>query len=61
MFHPPIESSITFYYTHDLGRSARFYEDMLGLDLWLDQDSCGIYRVSRDGYVGLCQTSGTNL
>ncbi|MBE9127912.1 MULTISPECIES: VOC family protein [unclassified Coleofasciculus] len=59
MSHPPIESSITFFYTHDFDISARFYEDRLGLELWLDQGSCRIYRVSGDGYVGLCQTSGT--
>jgi catechol 2,3-dioxygenase-like lactoylglutathione lyase family enzyme len=59
MPHPPIESSITFFYTHDLDTSAQFYEDVLGLELWLDQGSCWIYRVSGDGYVGLCQTSET--
>lgn len=59
MSHPPIESSITFFYTHDLDTSAQFYEDVLGLELWLDQGSCRIYQVSGDGYVGLCQTSET--
>ena len=59
MSHPPIESTITFFYTHDLDTSARFYEDVLGLELWLDQGSCRIYRVSGNGYVGLCQSSGT--
>jgi hypothetical protein len=59
MSHPPIESTITFFYTHDLDTSARFYEDVLGLKLWLAQGSCRIYRVSGDGYVGLCKTSGT--
>jgi catechol 2,3-dioxygenase-like lactoylglutathione lyase family enzyme len=59
MSHPPIESSITFFYTHDLDISIQFYEEVLGLELWLDQGSCRIYRVSSDGYVGLCQSSGT--
>jgi catechol 2,3-dioxygenase-like lactoylglutathione lyase family enzyme len=57
--HPPIESAITFFYTHDLDISARFYEEVLGLELWLDQGSCRIYQVSGEGYVGLCQTSET--
>lgn len=57
MPHPPIESEITFFYTHELEISARFYEDVLGLELWLDQGSCRIYRVSNDGYVGLCQSN----
>lgn len=59
MSHLPIESSITFFYTHNLDTSAQFYEEVLGLELWLDQGSCRIYRVSGDGYVGLCQTSET--
>ena len=59
MPHPSIESSITFFYTHDLEISAQFYEDVLGLKLWLDQGSCRIYRVSGDGYVGLCQSGET--
>lgn len=59
MTHPPIESAITFFYTHDLDISARFYEEVLGLELWLDQGSCRIYQVSGEGYVGLCQTSET--
>lgn len=33
----PIESSITFFYTHDLNTSAQFYEDVLALKLWLDK------------------------
>jgi catechol 2,3-dioxygenase-like lactoylglutathione lyase family enzyme len=32
---------------------------VLGLELWLDQGSCRIYQVSGDGYVGVCQSSGT--
>jgi catechol 2,3-dioxygenase-like lactoylglutathione lyase family enzyme len=59
MTHPPIESAITFFYTHDLDISAQFYEEVLGLELWLDQGSCRIYQVSGNGYVGLCQTSET--
>ena len=56
MSHPPIEQQITFLYTHDLDASARFYEDKLGLELWLDQGSCRIYHVTGSGYIGLCQT-----
>ncbi len=59
MPHPPIESSITFLYTHELATSVRFYEDVMGLELWLDQGTCRIYRVSGDGYLGLCQASET--
>jgi catechol 2,3-dioxygenase-like lactoylglutathione lyase family enzyme len=55
MLHPTIDQQITFLYTHDLTITARFYEQILGLSLVLDQDSCRIYRVSGDGYLGFCQ------
>jgi catechol 2,3-dioxygenase-like lactoylglutathione lyase family enzyme len=53
----PIDQQITFLYTRDLETTARFYEQMLGLPLALDQGSCRIYRVSADGYLGICQRS----
>ena len=49
------DQQITFLYTRDLAATARFYEDVLGLPLTVDQGDCRIYRVSRDGYVGFCQ------
>ena len=55
MSHPPIAQQITFLYTKNLDISTRFYEQQLGLELWLDQETCRIYRVSGDGYLGLCQ------
>lgn len=61
MSHPPIDSSITFFYTHDLDTSAQFYEDVLELELWLDQGSCRIYRVSGDSYLGLCHRGRTTF
>ncbi|MBR8832501.1 MAG: VOC family protein [Stigonema ocellatum SAG 48.90 = DSM 106950] len=59
MSHPPIEQQITFLYTHSLTVSTRFYEDKLGLELWLDQGSCRIYSVAFAGYLGVCQVSET--
>jgi len=55
MTHPPIDSQITFLYTHDLAQTAHFYEDIMGLQLRLDQGTCQIYQVSQDGYLGFCQ------
>ena len=55
MPHPPIDSQITFLYTPDLAQTARFYEDIIGLELKLDQGTCRIYQVTQDGYVGFCQ------
>ena len=55
MPRPTIDRQITFLYTRDLATTARFYEQILGLPLVLDQGSCRIYRVSGDGYLGFCQ------
>jgi catechol 2,3-dioxygenase-like lactoylglutathione lyase family enzyme len=53
--HPPIDKQITFVYTGDLRKSAEFYETVLELELWLDQGTCRIYRVSGSGMIGICQ------
>lgn len=55
MSHPTIDQQVTFLYTRDLESSARFYEEVLGLDLVLDQGSCRIYRISESGFLGFCQ------
>jgi catechol 2,3-dioxygenase-like lactoylglutathione lyase family enzyme len=55
MMRPSIDRQITFLYTRDLAATTRFYEDVLGLALALDQGDCRIYHVSGDGYVGFCQ------
>ena len=55
MPRPPIDQQITFLHTHDLVKTADFYENILKLPLVVDQGSCRIYRVSRDGYVGFCE------
>ncbi len=55
MSHPPIDQQVTFLYTRDLETTARFYEDVMALDLILDQGSCRIYRVSGDSFLGFCQ------
>ncbi|MBN2472484.1 MAG: VOC family protein [Anaerolineae bacterium] len=46
---------VTFLYTPDLALTARFYEDVIGLELVRDQGDCRIYRVSGGGYLGFCQ------
>lgn len=48
-----VEKLITFLYYKDLPRAMRFYEDVLGFKLAIDQGWCKIYAVSADGYVGL--------
>ena len=55
---PPFTQQVTFLYTPDLVTTARFYEQVLGLEMVLNQGVCRIYRVSRDGFVGFCQKDG---
>ena len=49
-----IEEHVTFIYATDLETSHRFYHDLLGLPLALDQGACRIYRVTSTSYVGVC-------
>ncbi|MGJ5631302.1 VOC family protein [Nostoc edaphicum] len=55
--HPQIEQQVTFFSTSNLNISTEFYEQKLGLELWLDQGTCRIYTISGSGYLGLCQAS----
>lgn len=54
---PPfsIDQQVTFLYTGHLETTARFYEQILGLPLVLDQGTCRIYRVTDSAFVGFCQ------
>jgi catechol 2,3-dioxygenase-like lactoylglutathione lyase family enzyme len=49
------DAGITFCYTRDLKRTAKFYEETLGLPLILDQGGCRIYRVSEGACFGFCE------
>ncbi len=55
MHPPPITQQVTFLFTRDLEATARFYEDVLGLPLALDQGSCRLYRVAEGAFLGFCQ------
>ncbi len=59
MTRPTIDQQVTFLYTRNLTATAHFYETVLGLPLVLDQGSCRIYEVSRDGYLGFCERAET--
>ncbi|MHC4606955.1 MAG: VOC family protein [Planctomycetota bacterium] len=54
MDRPPIDEQITFFYTRDLPATARFYEEVMGLPLEIDQGTCRIYRVTGSALVGFC-------
>jgi catechol 2,3-dioxygenase-like lactoylglutathione lyase family enzyme len=54
----PFDQQVTFLYTSDLAATARFYEEIIGLPLALDQGSCRIYQVSADSFLGFCEREG---
>jgi predicted enzyme related to lactoylglutathione lyase len=45
--------AITFQYYRDLPAAMRFYEDVLGLSLAIDQGWSKIYRIDGQAHVGL--------
>lgn len=49
----PNALAITFFYYRDLPAAMRFYEDILGLPLAIDQGWCKIYRICPGAHVGL--------
>lgn len=50
---PGVQATIVFLYYRDLPRAQRFYEDVLGLTLSVDQGFCRIYQIARSSFVGL--------
>ncbi len=55
------ELAITFLYYRDLPAAMRFYEDVLGLPLAIDQGWSKIYRICAGAHVGLVdETRGMN-
>lgn len=62
---PPAQTdnqlAITFLYYRDLPRAMRFYEDVMGLPLAIDQGWCKIYQICPGAHVGLVdETKGMN-
>ncbi len=49
------DQQVTFIYTKNLEVSSAFYNDTLGLELVLDQGGCHIFKVSSNGFLGVCQ------
>jgi len=46
---------VTFLAVSDVDRSSILYGDVLGLEMVLDQVDCRVFRVCRDGFLGVCQ------
>ncbi|HSM25633.1 MAG TPA: VOC family protein [Anaerolineaceae bacterium] len=49
-----VEKLITFLPTRDLEKTARFYKDVLELELFLDQGDCLIFKSCENAYIGFC-------
>lgn len=52
---PSIDQFITFLGTHDLKATSRFYEEVLGLPVALDQADCRIFKLCSNAFVGFCR------
>jgi len=50
-----IQKQITFLPTTDLNVTSKFYENILGLKLILDQGDCRIYKTCSNAYLGFCE------
>lgn len=48
-----IEGIITFLYYKDLPTVARFYEEVLGLEVAIDQGWARIYKIAGQGFLGI--------
>ena len=49
----PVQLVITFFYYRDLAAAMRFYEDVMGLSLAIDQGWTKIYHIGGGAHVGL--------
>ncbi len=52
-----LELAITFFYYRDLPTAMRFYEDVMGFTLAIDQGWSKIYRMQGQAHVGLVDES----
>jgi predicted enzyme related to lactoylglutathione lyase len=48
-----VNLTITFFYYRNLAAAMRFYEDVMGFALAIDQEWSKIYRIGGDAHVGL--------
>ena len=51
----PIDSQITFCSVLDLQEASRFWGEVIGLPLVVDQGTCRIYRSVGESYLGFCE------
>lgn len=55
MNNPKISQQITFLHTQDLEKTRQFYSELLGLFMVRDQETCLIFRVTKEAYLGFCE------
>jgi len=51
------KGGIVFYKTRDLKSLSKFYIDIIGCELWLDQGGCQIFKFG-NMLVGFCEREG---
>jgi len=52
-----VQGNVIWLYYRDLPEAQRFYEDLLGLDLLVDQGFAKVYSSSATGFIGLVDES----
>lgn len=53
----PVQLVITFFYYRDLAAAMRFYEDVMGFTLAIDQTWSKVYRIGGGAHIGLVDQS----
>ena len=53
--NPGVDLQITFLYYKDLNEAVRFYEDVMGFMLAIDQGWSKIYHVTGNAHIGLVE------
>jgi len=48
---PEVKELITFFYYHDMHRAAKFYREIMGFELVVDQRFAKIFRVANSAYM----------
>ncbi|HRJ25886.1 MAG TPA: VOC family protein [Fimbriimonadaceae bacterium] len=56
MNRPPLDQSIVFLKTGDLEITRHFYEQVCGLELVLNQETCHIFQLCSTGFLGFCHS-----
>lgn len=50
---PEVKELITFFYYEDLEKAAKFYQEVMGFELVVDQGFAKIFKVANSAYMGV--------